>query len=37
MLLIAQSGPQYKFGELKFVGDDKAKAIIKRLKPFKTG
>ncbi|CAB9495960.1 autotransporter assembly complex protein TamA [Alteromonas macleodii] len=37
VLLIAQSGPQYKFGELKFVGDDKAKAIIKRLKPFKTG
>lgn len=37
VLLIAQSGPQYKFGELKFVGDDKAKAIIERLKPFKTG
>ena len=37
VLLIAQSGPQYKFGELKFVGEDKAKAIIKRLKPFKTG
>ncbi|MBT3133769.1 autotransporter assembly complex protein TamA [Alteromonas sp. ALT199] len=37
VLLIAQSGPQYKFGELTFVGDDKAKAIIERLKPFKTG
>ena len=37
VLLIAQSGPQYKFGELKFVGEDKAKAIIKRLKPFKNG
>jgi translocation and assembly module TamA len=37
VLLIAQSGPQYQFGELKFVGDDKAKAIIERLKPFKAG
>lgn len=37
VLLIAQSGPQYQFGELVFVGDDKAKAIIERLKPFKTG
>ena len=37
VLLIAQSGPQYKFGELKFVGEEKAKAIIKRLKPFKSG
>ena len=37
VLLIAQSGPQYQFGELKFIGDDKAKAIIERLKPFKTG
>ncbi len=35
--MIAQSGPQYQFGELKFVGDDKAKAIIERLKPFKAG
>lgn len=37
VLLIAQSGPQYQFGELKFVGDDKAKDIIERLKPFKAG
>ena len=37
VLLIAQSGPQYYFGELKFVGEDKASAIIQRLKPFKTG
>ncbi|TKB02627.1 outer membrane protein assembly factor [Alteromonas portus] len=37
VLLIAQSGPQYQFGELKFVGDDKAREIIERLKPFKTG
>ncbi|BCO21050.1 outer membrane protein assembly factor [Alteromonas sp. KC3] len=37
VLLIAQSGPQYKFGELKFIGEDKARAIIERLKPFSTG
>ena len=37
VLLIAQSGPQYQFGELKLVGDDKAKDIIERLKPFKAG
>ena len=37
VLLIAQSGPQYQFGELKIVGEDKAKAIISRLKPFGTG
>ena len=37
ILLIAQSGPQYQFGELTFVGEDKARAIIERLKPFKTG
>ena len=37
VLLIAQSGPQYQFGELKIVGEDKAKAIISRLKPFETG
>ena len=37
VLLIAQSGPQYQFDELKIVGEDKAKAIISRLKPFETG
>ncbi|BFT32022.1 autotransporter assembly complex family protein [Alteromonas sp. D210916BOD_24] len=37
VLLIAQSGPQYQFGELKIIGDDKSKALIERLKPFKTG
>ena len=37
VLLIARSGPQYQFGELKIVGEDKAKAIISRLKPFETG
>ena len=37
VLLIAQSGPQYQFGELKYVGDDKARDIIERLKPFKAG
>ena len=37
ILLIAQSGPQYQFGTIKFVGDDKAKAIINRLAPFESG
>ena len=37
VLLIAQSGRQYAFGEVRLVGDDKAKAIIGRLQPFKSG
>jgi translocation and assembly module TamA len=37
ILLIAQSGPQYKFGELKISGDKRAEAIINRLKPFTVG
>lgn len=37
ILLIAQSGPQYQFGELEYVGDDKARAIISRLRPFSVG
>ncbi|MCU7553565.1 autotransporter assembly complex protein TamA [Alteromonas sp. ASW11-19] len=37
VLLIAQSGPQYLFGEVKIVGDDKAEAIIRRLVPFEQG
>ncbi|WP_245953194.1 autotransporter assembly complex protein TamA [Alteromonas aestuariivivens] len=37
ILLIAQSGPRYQFGALKFVGDDKARAIINRLRPFSEG
>lgn len=37
ILVIAQSGPRYQFGPLRFVGDDKAKAIIERLKPFAEG
>jgi len=37
ILLIAQSGPRYQFGQLKFIGEDKAKAIIKRLAPFAEG
>lgn len=37
ILLIAQSGPQYKFGELKLIGENKSKAILNRLKPFTTG
>lgn len=37
ILLIAQSGRQYEFGEIKLVGDDRAHAIIGRLKTFKAG
>ena len=37
VLLIAQSGRQYKFGEVRLVGDNRAKAIIGRLQPFKQG
>ena len=37
ILLIAQSGPQYQFGPLIFVGEDKAKDIIQRLAPFSEG
>ncbi|CAD5246940.1 Outer membrane protein assembly factor [Alteromonas sp. 38] len=37
ILLIAQSGSRYNFGKLKFIGEDKAKAIIKRLTPFEEG
>ncbi|WP_246587722.1 autotransporter assembly complex protein TamA [Alteromonas lipotrueiana] len=37
ILLIAQSGPQYQFGPIKLVGDDRAESIIKRLKPFDIG
>ena len=37
ILLIAQSGPRYNFGALKFVGDDKAQAIIQRLATFSEG
>ncbi|NDV90818.1 BamA/TamA family outer membrane protein [Alteromonas sp. 345S023] len=37
ILLIAQSGPQYNFGKLKFVGEDKARSIIARLTPFEEG
>lgn len=37
ILLIAQSGPRYRFGEIRIIGEDKAETIIKRLKPFDTG
>ena len=37
ILLIAQSGPRYRFGDIKIIGEDKAEAIINRLKPFDTG
>lgn len=37
VLLIAQSGPQYYFGEVELQGDTRAEAIINRLKPFRTG
>ena len=37
ILLIAQSGPRYKFGEVKLIGDQKSEAILNRLKPFESG
>lgn len=37
ILLIAQSGPQYQFGKVKLLGDDRASAIIQRLRPFEQG
>lgn len=37
ILLIAQSGPQYKFGNIKLKGDTRAKDIIERLRPFAPG
>lgn len=37
ILLIAQSGAQYKFGEIRIVGENKAADIIKRLSPFDFG
>ena len=37
VLLIAQSGPRYQFGTLTIAGEDKAAAIIGRLRPFKEG
>lgn len=37
ILLIAQSGPRYVFGEVTINGDDKAAEIIGQLRPFKTG
>ena len=37
ILLIAQSGRQYEFGEVELVGDDRAEAIIGRLRNFTAG
>ncbi|GGF63818.1 outer membrane protein assembly factor [Alteromonas lipolytica] len=37
ILLIAQSGRQYEFGDIEFIGDDRASAIIGRLKTFTNG
>lgn len=37
ILLIAQSGKRYQFGNIVIVGEDKAKAIIERLRPFEAG
>lgn len=37
ILLIAQSGRQYEFGEVELVGDDRAAAIIGRLRNFTPG
>lgn len=37
IILIAQSGPQYYFGDLVIKGDVKAKALIEQLRPFSAG
>ena len=37
IVLIAQSGSRYKFGDISIVGDEKSAAILKRLTPFSTG
>ena len=37
ILMIADSGQRYQFGDIKIVGDDKALEIIKRLQPFEKG
>ena len=37
ILLIAQSGPRYLFGDVKLVGEQKSAAILNRLKPFSAG
>lgn len=37
IVLIAQSGSRYKFGDIAIVGDEKSAAILKRLTPFSTG
>lgn len=37
VVLIAQSGKRYQFGEVRIIGDDRAKAIINRLRPFEEG
>ncbi|RPJ66825.1 outer membrane protein assembly factor [Alteromonas sediminis] len=37
ILLIAQSGPQYYFGDVVIKGDARSVAIVERIKPFKKG
>jgi len=37
ILLIAQSGPQYFFGDLIIKGDARSAAIVERIKPFASG
>lgn len=37
ILLIAQSGPRYEFGEVTLNGEDKAEDIVRRLQPFTLG
>ncbi|WP_232367619.1 autotransporter assembly complex protein TamA [Alteromonas pelagimontana] len=37
VLLIAQSGPRYNFGKITISGEERAKAIIERLRPFEEG
>lgn len=37
IVLIAQSGRRYQFGDITIIGDDKSAAILKRLNPFSVG
>ncbi|WP_100657931.1 autotransporter assembly complex protein TamA [Alteromonas flava] len=37
ILLVAQSGPRYKYGELRIKGDDIAQTIIARINPLEQG
>ncbi|MEW9797803.1 autotransporter assembly complex protein TamA [Alteromonas sp. CYL-A6] len=37
ILLIAQSGPRYRFGKLRIIGEDKSLPILERLRTFEEG